>query len=100
VGRAERRDGALVSELRLAGLPPSLRELVAVEEPEDAADENQHDFIERPWNGQKPEGPTPSDWFGYATVSKDELYCSNRLRAEEARPAHALSVGTRKAGAA
>jgi hypothetical protein len=84
-----------MSEPRLPGLAPRLRELMAVEEPEDSADEKQDDLIERPRNGQKSKRTTPADRSGYTTVAENEPYGSNRPGEEAACSSHALSLGRR-----
>ena len=81
------------SGTRLGGLLPGLGELVAVEEPEDATHEEQHELIERPRNGERSESAAPAKRPRDAAVANDKRYRSKRPADEEACASHAVSLG-------
>jgi endonuclease YncB( thermonuclease family) len=68
-------------------------ELVAVEEPEDAAHEEQDHLIEGPWNGERSEHAAPAKRPRDAAVANNKRYRSKRPGYEVARASHAVSLG-------
>ena len=57
------------SSRRGPGCPPGFGELVAVDEPQDAADTEQHDLVKRSRNGQQSDRATPPKRPGNAAVA-------------------------------
>jgi hypothetical protein len=69
---------------------PRFRELIAVEQPEEAAYEHQDGLIDWPWDGERPEGASPSKRSRDAPVANDELDCPKRSPEEGAHSRHAI----------
>ena len=77
-------------ETRRPGLLPSLLELIAVKEPEDSADEEQDDLVERSRDGHQTSRTAPAKRSWDSAVSNHDLDGFDRPGDEGA---HALSLG-------
>ena len=73
------------------GPRPRLGELLAVEDPEGAADEEQDHLVERPWDGKRRERATPSKRPRNPAVPNHDLDGAERATDESACP-HAVNL--------
>ena len=81
--------------VRLAGSLPGSAELVSVEEPEDAADENQDGFVDWAGDWESTERGSPSEWPRDAAVPDDDRHGPNRLTDERTEASHNASTVSR-----
>jgi hypothetical protein len=79
------RPGASLGDARLFGVLPCLAKLIAVTEPEHAADEKQDDLVEWPWHGGKPECAAPTNWSGDPAIPNDNPHGANGSGKESPR---------------
>jgi hypothetical protein len=86
------RPGGLANRACIGPLP-RFRELIAVEEPEDAPDYKQDEFVERPRNRQKPQRAAPPKRPGNAPVANHDLDSADRLEDEGSGRSHPASLG-------
>jgi hypothetical protein len=77
---------------------PCFVELVAVEEPENDAHEEQDGLIERPRDRGQPKRPTPANRSRDSPVSNHDLDGADRASDEEARGSHAGQGSARLSG--
>ena len=89
-------EGLHGESVRLAGLLPRFAELISVEQPEDAADENQHCFVDRARYRESTERGSPAKRPRNAAVPHDDRHGPNRLADERTELSHnASTVPTR-----
>jgi hypothetical protein len=72
---------------------PGFPQLVAVEEPQESADDEQRGLIERSRHGRESKCATPSQGSWDATVPNDDFDCANRSGDEGSCRAQAPSLG-------
>lgn len=72
---------------------PGFTELVAVEKPEDRADNQQHDLVEWSWDGQETQSAAPSKRPRDAAVADHDHDGAERASNEGACGPHAVSLG-------
>jgi hypothetical protein len=89
------RTASAVSLYDLLSVLPRLPQLVAVEEPENAAHQNEHDLVERPRHGRESERAAPPDRPRDSPVADDALHRADRSPKEGA---HASSLGRGSSG--
>lgn len=71
---------------------PGFRKSVPVEDPEDSADDEQHDFVERTWDRQEAESGSPPNGPWDAAVADHEGDGADGSNQEVARAAHPVSL--------
>jgi hypothetical protein len=74
--------------------------LIAIEEPKNSADKEEHDLIERPWHWRESERATPPNRAWDAAVSNDDLDGVKGSGDEGTRGSHAASLGRERLSAA
>jgi len=78
---------------------PRFRETVAVEKPEDCRDDQQNDFVERPWDRRYAECAAPPKRSWDPAVADDDLDYTDCPGDEVACGSHAASLGRAQARA-